>query len=218
MSDLHEILVSSFRVEPGGRSSSITDVLLSHPVYLIGSDARCQLPLADAQPVHAIVERKGDSYYIQARYPSADVHVNGKPVRMPIALHVGDQVQIGAHTLIFAQETRAVANSLPATVVPAAPPKPAVTRSLTISTGRSAPAPAPAAADTNVYYPNSEQAQQGSNIAALALGAVTLLLIIAVVGFGLVSGTSASGPAAVAVNQFAYNDGNITMIMFDADW
>ncbi|MBL8164912.1 MAG: FHA domain-containing protein [Anaerolineae bacterium] len=217
MSDLQETLVSYFRVESDGRSSTITDILLSRPTYLIGSDARCALQLAGAQPVHAVVERKGEIHLIQPRYPNAEVLLNGKPVRGPAALQVGDQVQISSHTLVFGQELRALANA-PLAIAPVVTTKPAVVRSQNLPAARPASTPVIAPTGTDVYFPRSADIQQGTNVAALALGAVTLLLIVIVVGFGVVSGTSASNQPSVAVNQFAFNDGNITMIMFDADW
>lgn len=219
MNDLSETLVGLFRVEPEGRVSTITDALLSRPVYLIGSDARCQLQLADALPVHAVVERKGDDYFIQPRYPNAEVRLNRKPVRGPMPLHLGDQVQIGSHTLVYGQERRALPNTAPrAAATPSVSLAPARVRSAPIPPPRPATAPVIAAAGTQVYFPRSAEMQQGANLAALALGAVTLLLIVAVVGFGLVNSTSANMQAIAAVNPFAYNDGNITMVMFEAEW
>ncbi len=50
------------------------------------------------------------------------------------------------------------------------------------------------------------------------MGAVTLLIIAVVVGFGVVGSGIGGTQAADTDARYAYNDGNITLIMFDADW
>jgi tRNA A37 threonylcarbamoyladenosine modification protein TsaB len=53
------------------------------------------------------------------------------------------------------------------------------------------------------------------------LGVLTVLGIVIALGFALVQNTPGfltTALAGEAANPFAHNDGNITVLMFDAEW
>lgn len=90
---------------PGAREFSISEVLATKPVFIIGSDARAHLRILDPKvaPAHAIVEHYADAYLILPRFPQLEVFVNNARVRGARVLNPGDSVRIGATEMRFRQ-------------------------------------------------------------------------------------------------------------------
>lgn len=206
----------------GGRRVSISAVLDGgRPAFLIGSDPRSHLQLsaADALPAHAIVLRRAGGYFLQPRFPHCAVLVNGRRSSGPTCLLPGDEVQIGAAVLRFEQvEGQIEANPSPPATVRTAP---AVAQPAPVSI----PAPAaaspalaqPALVDREpvIYRPPALEPAGSVNLFTTMLGVISVLAIIGVVAYGLISG---GGVQTSEAANFAYNDGNVTLLMFEASW
>ncbi len=210
-------LSAAFLKLEDGREVSLSDVLISRPAFIIGTDARAHLRLnaPEIAPAHAAISLRAGSYVIQPRYPTLKVYVNGLAVKAPKTLLPGEQVQIGGVTLTFAQTDEQIA----------LPPHPAApdTAPSIITVAASAPArvaeltPAPAA-PLKVYYPKSGSAT--TNSPSLFVAAVGVLAVVIVMAFGISARLSPVSAAASTTNQIElyYDDGNATLIMFDATW
>lgn len=179
------------------------------PAFLIGSDPRSHLQLAGADASHALIIRRQNAYFIQPRLPGVTVLVNGKRISGPTCLLPDDTVEIAGTRLRFDQQEGpppAPRPSLPpptprpAAVVPTAPVRPAVVA---------------AVPEAVVYYPRAAESTRPS-YTGLLVGLMTILAIAGVVLYGLFSGLNQT--AAPPALNFAYNDGNVTLVMFDADW
>jgi thiol-disulfide isomerase/thioredoxin len=214
-------VVSFFVHEAYGQEVLLDPVLNERPVFIIGSDPRSQLVLQDTlvAPAHVVVNRKEDHYFIGPRMPNLDVRLNGKRITSPIRLNVGDVVQIGATTLRFNQAERAVTLPTPArkpdAILPVKQPA-QVARSVT-------PAPAFMAATTGqaaeIYFPKAAQAGAGSaSVVSMLLGLVTIVAIVGLLGYNFVVANGTVTANAVIPVDFAHQDGNVTIVMFDADW
>lgn len=197
-----------------GQEFSISGVLdAGRPAFLIGSDPRSHVQVDGADASHALIVRRQSAYFIQPRFPGQSVRVNGKIISGPTCLLPGDRVQIGTAVLRFEQDER------PPSVTPPQPPpasQPPPTRTVVYFPAQPAAAAGlqPAAAPA-VYHPPAAQTG-GVNIMSLVLGLVAILAIIGGVGYGLVSGAGSAAPAGEV--NFAYNDGNVTLLMFEAKW
>jgi pSer/pThr/pTyr-binding forkhead associated (FHA) protein len=209
--------VHFFTVDPGDRAVSLTESFKTRPVFVIGSDARAQLRLDGVAPSHAVVHQRESEFWIGPRFPKLDLRLNGRLIGQPARLQPGDTVQIGAHSLHFEQKEREIrrtpASLAPVTVTPAfasAVVTPAIGASLTLPDQ-----------GAEIYFPRREE-ESASSFTALVVGLITLLAIVSLVGFGLFSneiGNAVSlGNGRVLPASFAYNDGNVTFLMFDADW
>lgn len=198
----------------------------NRPAFVIGSDPRSHLHLfGDAvAPSHAVISRRSTALTIASCFPHLDTWVNGRRVTLPLELHPGDTIQIGSNTLIFGQEEAAPITSLtlPAPIKPAVIPRSA--RSI-VTTAQPTSASTLALPQISfVSYPSQPEiyfpkpaSQAGSGFSSLLIGLFTILGILGVLGYGLVGGT-VNASAQPAVNPYAYNDGNVTILMFDADW
>ncbi len=221
---------SFFIVENGlsaGREVPISDVLESNPVFIIGRDPRAHLTLGDpeAAPSHAVVEQRGDNYQIEARFPKLTVLVNGKAIIGAKRLEPGDQIQIGTTILQYGEERRRM--PVNTAVTPVAALVPTFSPSAILEPRRSfAASPALAAAGntglpavsphTEIYFPPSSNAVTGPSLTGMVLGLASVLIIVVALAFSFTSGTVEGADGALS--QFAFNDGNATVIMFDADW
>ncbi len=70
----------------------------------IGSDAACDLVLADAAvaPSHARIENR-DGRYTVAPVETAHVLVNGRAIAIPTVLYANDRIRLGPFTLVYEQ-------------------------------------------------------------------------------------------------------------------
>ncbi len=209
-------LVRYFRIEGDVRVATLSDVLESRPVFLIGSDARANLVLPGAAPSHAVVSLHDGVYMIAPRFPSTAVSVNDKPLTMSARLKAGDRIEIGNSRLIFDEAPAVEVSRLP--VMPAAPVLPALARAA------AAPALQPAVATAavvptpgnNVYFPQNRMADSGG-LGGVAMGLIGLLVIVTVIGYGLLSPQVGQTRGSLLA-PYALDDGNVTIVMFDADW
>jgi pSer/pThr/pTyr-binding forkhead associated (FHA) protein len=92
---------------PGAREFSISEVLATKPVLIIGSDARAHLRLTEIgiAPAHAIVEHYANRYLILPRFLHLEVFVNNVRVRGARELNTGDTIRIGKTELRFRLES-----------------------------------------------------------------------------------------------------------------
>lgn len=202
-----------------GRQVSIDEVLANRPAMVIGADARADLQLMGegVAPSHAVITRSGADYSIAPRFPRTLVHVNNNPVKMPARLSLGDVIRLGSVQVTFAEAEGKPAPAqrgeviLPA-VLPSGYAKP-VTHP---AAGPAAPAQTALASRGTVYYPRREQA--GGGAGALLSGLTVLLIVGGVIGYSLFGAAAPSVAAGDLTSQFAYKDGNVTVVMFDADW
>jgi pSer/pThr/pTyr-binding forkhead associated (FHA) protein len=198
----------------------------SLPAFVIGSDARSHLHLFGeaVAPSHAVISRRGSALVIAPCFMHLDLFVNNRRVMLPLELHPGDAVQIGSNTLIFGQEALAVSSALalPAPLKPAVIPR--STHPMRVAS-QAAPASSLALSQPSflaqtvpaeIYFPKPT-AQASGGLFSLMIGLLTILGIFSFLGYGLFGG-SVSASAQPAINPYAYNDGNVTIIMFDADW
>jgi|GEM_PF-1089735 len=219
--------VESFLVIDGQTQEvPLTSALDARPAFIIGGDPRSQLRLDDANvaPAHAVINRKDDAYFIAPRFPNQYVYLNGKRVTTPARLTPGDVVQVGATRLRFDQAERPVTTPPPAR-------KPDAVLPVSAPPARSAPAYAIATAaprlvasamptqEIEVHYPRAAQAgASNTSVVSMLLGVVTILAIVGVLGYNFLSVNTASTASAAIPVDFAYQDGNVTIVMFDADW
>jgi hypothetical protein len=208
-------VVSLFVIEDSGQEVLVSPVLDTHPAFIIGGDLRNHLHLDDSAVVsgHALVTRKDGNYFIEARYRDKPIDVNGKVVNARIPLKPGDAVQIGAAKMRFAQEERRTqATSI----------KPAVTQQALIpaTTAKAlvfSPPPASmiAASSSAIYYPKSRNDQQGESVPLLLMVLVGIGVML-FLGYQLLTGGN-SGSTAVTARpyDYAYDDGNIVVLMFE---
>lgn len=206
-----------------GREVPITETLAARPVFIVGSDARAALTIGDQDvaPAHAIITRKNTEYYVTPRFPNLDVLVNGKRVEKPFLLETGDVIQIGSTQLTFGQAEREG--------VPAAASIAPIRQTASVPTTRSVlvARPAAAAAATtsvgqNIYFPKVQAGPERMSLGTLISSIVVVLVVGAVLGFALLSSpggvASAMSAEGYALQNFAYQDGNVSLVMFDADW
>lgn len=214
-----QALVSVLKTSDG-RQVSISDVLASRPAFVIGSDARTDLQLIGegVAPSHALITRSGADYSIAPRFPTTAVHLNGKPVKLPARLTVGDTIQLGSVQISFVQAVgKAAAVQHGQVILPAVLPP---GHAKAIPPVASTPAVfnrSPVASGKEIYYPRREQAG-GTGAGALLSGLAVLLIVGGMIGYSLFSGGTTSVAAGDLTSQFAFKDGNVTIVMFDADW
>jgi thiol-disulfide isomerase/thioredoxin len=205
-----------------GREVNLTEVLAVRPALVVGTDARAGLRLMGTgiEPAHAIVTYRETQYFITPRVPAAKVLVNGQLVTRPTRLQTGDVLQLGAVSLTVAESK---------SVIPSVPMKAALTpavvnsRSLSLANTSSnvangittAAAIRPLDQPRQIYFPKAE-VSRGMSIPALISGIATILIVGLLIGYGFVAGTPAS--AADVTSQFAYKDGHVTVVMFEASW
>jgi hypothetical protein len=212
-------------VEATGQRALIDPVLESYPAFLIGGDARSHLQLTDPQvaPAHAVITSRDDGLALAPRYPALPVLVNNRRIRGRVILQPEDTVQIGAMTLKVGQQ----AMSLPSGSLPQVRSAPVArsiqsTRLPVISSPKLALAAPTSSGITSgeIYFPTQKTAT-GSSLSGAFLGALTVLGIVIALGFVILQNTPGLLTpviAGAATNPFAFRDGNITVLMFDADW
>jgi thiol-disulfide isomerase/thioredoxin len=66
-----------------------------------------------------------------------------------------------------------------------------------------------------IYFPKPE-VSRGMSVPALISSMVTVLVVAVVIGYGLVTGSPTS--AADVTSQYAFKDGHVTVVMFEASW
>ena len=204
-----------------GREVNLTDYLADHPALVIGADKRAGLQVigAGVEAAHAVVTRRGSNYLIAPRVPAAKVLLNGQRINMPTRLDVGDTVQLGFQSLTVAQSEVSALPRVGTVLLPAIVNGRSVAlQSTTAPNGISAAATAAIPAldrPREIYFPRHE-VSSGMSLSALLSGIITVLVVAVVIGYGLVT----SGPISATdlTSQFAYKDGHITVVMFDADW
>jgi hypothetical protein len=208
MDKFEELRSASFVVEPNGIESSISDVLIRQklPAFIIGSGEKAHLRLdgSDIAAGYASVRLQNGDYVLHF-LPAAGMV--GKPGSIQ-PLSDGMTLTIGTYSLRFVLgEALPLADPFSADEVPvpmpvvAAPPAP-------VSITEQPP---------KIFLPTGQSGGSGSRrgllLAALGFG---LMVVLAAAGFALFPrGTTA--PAEETIN-FAFNDGNVTIVMFDADW
>lgn len=84
-------------------------VPLSRLRTTIGRSARSDvcIPDAFASRLHAEVRQEGDGYWLQDLGSANGTRYNGTPVKMPVPLSSGGQIQIGETTIVFDDERTA---------------------------------------------------------------------------------------------------------------
>lgn len=205
-----------------GVEANVTGVLADHPAFVIGSDSRADFHLTEkgVQPAHAVITRRDADYLITPRTSTAEVRLNGKPLRFPTRLNMGDTLHLGTVTLTVEQGKW--------TTVPVAPPvpKPAILpvgyiapKSVALVDSAVSPvviSPTRLSAQPReIYYPKPASSG-GIRTSALLSGLVTLVVVAFVIGYGLFSSSPVT--AANVTSQYAFNDGHVTVVMFEASW
>ncbi|MEZ4670420.1 MAG: FHA domain-containing protein [Anaerolineae bacterium] len=213
-----QYLVSVLRTADG-REIVLNDFFASRPAFVIGTDSRADLQLMGEgiAPSHAIITTSGAHYRIAPRLPHTSVTVNGSQVKMPVALTDGALIQIGSVRLSYAL---AEWKTLPPpaqpvhVILPAVLPKGFPTQDS--NTPSSVSTPRRLAGQGEVYFPRRDDSS-GNGFSGMLAGLAVLLVIGGVIGYSLF-GTVTSTAAGDLTAQFAYKDGNVTVVMFDADW
>jgi FHA domain len=203
-----------------GRQVSISEVLANRPAFIIGSDGRTDLQLIGegVAPSHALISRSGADYTIAPRFPTTAVYLNNKPIKLPARLSVGDTVQIGSVQISFAQmEGRSAPVLHVQVILPAVLPPGHAKAIAPVALSPAQLTRSPVASGKEIYYPRREQGG-GSSAGALLSGLAVLLIVGGVIGYSLFSGGATSVAAGDLTAQFAFKDGNVTVVMFDADW
>lgn len=222
---LQRPMITRFIIQNGdlsGREVSISATLedADKPVFIIGSDPRAHLQLIapGIAPAHAGVTLKDGVYTIQPRFPTLEVSISGKSIHGQTPLSPGDTVEIGGIVLGFGQVERLMSGdaALPA---PVKAPTPGAAAVIVASQPKPAAAvPKPVYTPTNIYYPSKPTAPDLDKKPMIITFTVlfTIIAVIAGISRSMTGGTPALengfDPA------FAYRDGNISFVMFDADW
>jgi prepilin-type processing-associated H-X9-DG protein len=255
MTDSDGKLIHFFRLQntlAAGAEVSLTETLIDQkrPVFVIGTDPRCNLQLNDPKvaPAHATVAYKEGQFVIRPQFPKLTVLVNNKAVNGVQALKPGDSVQIGDTLLGFGQERYAGERPVPpshqnlltametqeqVSEVLREVQRQVFTGEIVVSARLVAPPPTPEvvkgkpAADKTVYIPaaearqiyfpgGSQSAKKESSFVGILFGLITVVALVGMSSFGAISGLFA-GPNQTQLNV-AYADGNVSLVMFDADW
>lgn len=207
-----------------GVEANVTQTLTHKPAFVIGSDSRSdlRLTLKDIQPAHAIITLRETGCVITPRTPAGEVRLNGKVVRFASPLKSGDTIQLGAASLTVAQhETDLLPVGLPAPKQAVLPASFVTPTALSPVSNPLSPVFAPAAAmnlsaqPREIYFPQSASAG-GISMAAFFSGLVTLVVVVFVIGYGFLGSSPVT--AADITSQYAFNDGHVTVVMFEASW
>ncbi len=209
-----------------GIEANVTETLANKPAFVIGTDSRADLRLTGKGILasHAIITQRGTDSYIMPTVPKIEVRLNGKPVRLPTRLNAGDTLQLGSATLTVEQREMQVASLAPLTpkraVLPASYIAPSaltpVENTPAFVTGPAAAAiNLPSAQPREIYFPQTASSG-GISMSALVSGLVTLVVVAFVIGYALVSSSPVT--AADVTSQYAFKDGHVTVVMFEASW
>ena len=82
------------------------ELILSKPETTIGRAEQCDLGLFDdagIDPVHARIERRGESYFLADAGSAGGTFLNNRRVTQPTRLHTGDLIRIGSSVLMFGE-------------------------------------------------------------------------------------------------------------------
>jgi hypothetical protein len=207
-------------IEPDGDAVSVSDVLVTRglPAFIVGSSDKAHLRLTDADlaPGHVAVRLQNGGYLLQV-LPGAACRVNGQPLLRGTLLSPGDVIDLDGVQLRFAADAAPLSAAPPISHPRTAAPAP---RPLMQPPARAA-APAvqqaaASAAEPTIYYA-SQSAPASVNLSGLlylGIGLITIVLL-AVAGITLFPRQTAEADLPL---EFAYNDGSVTVVMFDADW
>ena len=82
---------------------------ITGPELVVGRDPACAIHIDSlaVQPLHARVYADGERFCIENLQAEDPVQINHKPLAEPTALHDGDHIQVGKHTLSFSTEPAA---------------------------------------------------------------------------------------------------------------
>lgn len=82
---------------------------ITSPELVVGRDPACAIHIDSlaVQPLHARFYADGDHICIENLQSEDPVQINHKPLAEPTALHDGDHIQVGKHTLSFSSEPAA---------------------------------------------------------------------------------------------------------------
>lgn len=82
---------------------------ITGPELVVGRDPACAIHIDSlaVQPLHARVYVDGERFCIENLQSGDPVQINHKPLAEPTALHDGDHIQVGKHTLSFSSEPAA---------------------------------------------------------------------------------------------------------------
>jgi hypothetical protein len=199
-----------------GRTVDLDRWLAEHPVFLIGSDPRAALQVTDAAPAHAVIIRHGNQCFVEPRLPHLQISVNDRVIRSQTALMPGDVLTVADTRITYSlREGHPVAAPVrprptPTPTITAA--KPVVTLPASAITKRSS-----TVATSEIFYPKT-QTDLGKGSFSL-FGILSVLAIVALVAVGVLSASNGTQAASRAgVEDFAFGDGTVTLVMFDADW
>jgi hypothetical protein len=74
----------------------------------------------------------------------------------------------------------------------------------------------------NIYFPKSQAQPERMSLGTLISSIMVVLVVGAVIGLAMFSSrgsvATAMSAESYAQQNFAYQDGNVTLVMFDADW
>lgn len=195
------------------RPVSVSDVLFGQgkPAFTIGSHEKSHLRIADPEvaPSHAVVSLQDGEYWIAPRFPHYSVLIDDLPVKRPTQLTNGSVVRLGGYTLSVSTQP------VPELNPPISEDSTALSRDYMPRSPATLDVASPVSAQ--VYFPRVPAQQRSSR--SVLLAALLVVVLIAVSGYALYTRVFQPGMQEVAVaNPFAFNDGNATLLMFDATW
>ncbi len=209
-----------FVVQHGAQPGQTARIDPQRPLFIIGSDSRCNLQLSDPSvaPSHAAVLLGDGVCVIRPRFPATSVYVNGERIRDFAHLKPGDTVQVGDAALRFRYDSEYDDVALP---VPTSGIKPAVLPSYIAANRYAAPTRALQAAAVSVmfvepgtiHYP--KPAEKAPNVMALMAGYLGILGVIGLFAYLLVARFTTPAQASL-YSQFA--PGTVRILAFYADW
>jgi hypothetical protein len=85
------------------------ELVLAKEVTTIGRAESCDLGLfgdASIDPVHARIERQGESYFLSDGGSEGGTYLNNRRVSQPSKLHAGDLIRIGGSVLMFGERVK----------------------------------------------------------------------------------------------------------------
>jgi len=209
-----------FVVQHGAQQGQTALIDPRRPVFVIGSDPRCNLQLSDPSVAssHAAVSVGDGGCVIRPRFPASAVYVNGERVRDFAHLKPGDTVQVGDAALRFRYDSEYSDATLP---VVTSGIKPAVLPSYVSASRYAAPARAlqPAAVSVvsagphTIHYP--KPAEKAPNVMVLMAGYLGILGVIGLFAY-LVVARFTTPAQADFYSQFP--PGTVRILAFYADW
>ena len=195
-----------FTIESGSLAGQqIAIAMETRPIFVIGSDPRCDLQLTDGAvaPVHVAIILKDGVYYAKPRYITQPVIINGNRVQKVARINSGDSLRVGDVSLTFQDSLFALMS----------PPPPKLSQ----LRGQEPASEPPVLPKKNQKPVRKKVASHSSSnnwsgVIAIMVSALVLIGLVGVVAMDQVN------KAAPDPKYATFAEGSVTVVTFHADW